>query len=97
MATFGERFLAHVCQHPGMSDRELTDALLGKGKHPSQVNQEARLLEGRGKITRRTRADGVIGNYPADDVGIDTAAPAKPEIVRTPERLSEGQRGQVFC
>ena len=64
MTELQQSLMLHAGRHPGKSDRELTEELLGKGVHPSRVNQEARLLESRGKLQRRLRADGRIGNYP---------------------------------
>lgn len=95
MASFADRLFAEIQRTPGLSDRELTDILCGIDKHPSQVNQEARLLEGAKRIVRRQRADGVIGNYP-DGAVADVAKPVKPEIERTPERLSEDELKEVL-
>jgi hypothetical protein len=53
-----------VEKSPGISDKQLSEMLLGKGVHPSRVNQEARLLVSRGNLRRVRRLDGRIGNYP---------------------------------
>jgi hypothetical protein len=90
MTSFAEKLFAEIQKTPGQSDRELTDALCGPDKHPSQVNQEARLLESTNRIVRRSRVDGVIGNYPEGAVP-NIAKPVKPEIARTPEGLSEDE------
>jgi hypothetical protein len=89
--SFGERLLEEVNRNPGLSDRELTEIILGKGKHQSQVNQEARLLERQGRLIRRVRQDGVQGNYPAGQASASKEITAKPVIKRTPERLSEDE------
>lgn len=65
MTDFQEKLLAAVANVPGRTDRELTDCLLSRNDAPSRVNQEAHLLENRGDLIRRKRADGLIGNYPA--------------------------------
>lgn len=90
MNTFADRLLAEVERSPGLSDRELTDILCGQDKPPTQVNQEAHLLERRARITRQRRVDGIIGNYPAGNSPV-LGTPAKPSIKRTPERLSEDE------
>jgi hypothetical protein len=59
------QILAMLNENPGLSDREITDRIKGKHKHPSQINQECRRLEGAGKLTRQRRSDGLIGNYPS--------------------------------
>lgn len=90
MSSFADKLFAEIQKTPGLSDRELTDMLLGADRHPSQVNQEARLLERAKRIVRRPRVDGVIGNYPEGAV-VDITEPVKPVIERTPERLSEDE------
>jgi hypothetical protein len=64
MTAFQERLIAAVEDIAGRTDRELTDYLLSRSDHTSKVNQEARLLEGRGRLARKRRPDGLIGNYP---------------------------------
>jgi hypothetical protein len=80
-----------VNESPGMTDRELTDALKGKGVHPSQANQEARHLEQKGLLVRRPRNDGFIGNYPSAPEEDAARIPEKPQIIRTAEGLSEDE------
>ncbi|HWA38120.1 MAG TPA: hypothetical protein VG873_09675 [Burkholderiales bacterium] len=65
MTEFQEKLLTAVADAPGRTDRELTDSFLTRSDPPSRINQEARLLESRGVLIRRKRADGLIGNYPA--------------------------------
>ena len=48
---------------PGLSDREITDILIGPGAPQQSVNQTCRSLEGKGIIERKNRSDGRIGNY----------------------------------
>ena len=64
MTQFQESLVKCVERSPGLSDRQLSEMLLGKGAHPSRVNQEARLLVSRGILRRGRREDGRIGNYP---------------------------------
>jgi len=91
MTSFANRLLAEVQKAPGLSDRELTDRLLGKGTHPSRVNQEARLFEGRGQLFRRARMDGRIGNFPTDGECEAISTASRPTIKSTPEGLSEDE------
>ena len=88
--SFAEKLFAEIQRSPGLTDRELSDILCGTDKHPSQANQEARLLAGANRIVRRQRVDGVIGNYPEGAI-TEVAQPIKPDIVRTTERLSEDE------
>ena len=63
MPTLAEKILQQLSATPGMSDRELTNVLFGKSTHPSQVNQETRLLQGRKQLLREPRLDGILGNF----------------------------------
>lgn len=74
--TLAARILAVLSETPGMTDRELTDALLGPGRPQQPVNQQANKLSKTGSIVRRTRSDGLIGNYLTGD----TAAPLGPVL-----------------
>jgi hypothetical protein len=64
MATLKEKVLALVRQTPGLTDREITDHLLGSGAPQQGVNQIARALAGQRLVVRRLRQDGKLGNYP---------------------------------
>ena len=66
MTNFADKIIEIVGKAPGITDRVLTDMLKGRSSHPSQVNQEARLLERRGILKRARRQDGRIGNYMCD-------------------------------
>jgi len=50
-------------QKPGLSDREITDAIYGREAPQQYVNQSCRSLESHSVISRSRRADGIIGNY----------------------------------
>jgi len=66
MNSLGQRVLLLIQEHPGLSDREITDRLLGEGAPQQGVNQACRVLRARGDIARRLRQDGKIGNFPTD-------------------------------
>jgi len=62
MATVKKRILELVSSEPGITDARLATSL--QKRHP-HVNAEARKLEEAGRLRRRRRPDGDIGNYPA--------------------------------
>jgi len=66
MATLKEKTLALVRRKPGLTDREITDQLLGSGAAQQRVNQIARSLAAERSIARRPRQDGKLGNYPGE-------------------------------
>lgn len=60
--------LQHALQYiverrPGITDRQLTEAIYGNDLRHQQVNSEARYLASLGYTDRRKRPDGLIGNY----------------------------------
>lgn len=63
MPTRPERILQLLRGHPGLTDQEITDILMGPGAGQQCVNQACRALADRGVISRRAHADGIIGNY----------------------------------
>jgi hypothetical protein len=83
MRTVAERLVIAIAQHPGETDRFFTDLLLGASRHPSQVNQEMRLLGQRGQIVRKRRDDGKLGNFAIEPSG----RPARPWYLRVLKRL----------
>jgi hypothetical protein len=74
VVTLKERILAATTQNPGMTDRELTDALLGTSAPQQSVNQTARDLATAGMLERVTRPDGKIGNFPSGAVPVTPVA-----------------------
>lgn len=52
---------------PGLSDRQISDALFGPGKPQQSVNQLCRTLAQQGLIIRRRNSSGIIGNFIADE------------------------------
>ncbi len=63
MPTLAERLLDLLKGSPGLTDRQITDRLVGRGAAQQPINQTCRGLESRGLIARRKRPDGLIGNY----------------------------------
>ena len=66
MATLRQEILDLVEKVPGLTDREITNRLRGRGKPQQPINQVCRQLKGDGLLSRTTRADGLIGNYRTD-------------------------------
>lgn len=73
MATLKDKLLEHVELEPGLTDREVADRLLGRAAPQQGINQVARQLASVGRLVRRHRQDGKIGNCPAN-------AAAGPEV-----------------
>jgi hypothetical protein len=71
-----------VESQPGLTDRELADRILGTTAHPSQINQECRLMASRGLLRRLPRADGRIGNYPHGEVPEKSSPLPDPKTLR---------------
>jgi DNA-binding MarR family transcriptional regulator len=63
METLRERILATLAASPGLTDREITNALHGLNAPQQSINQAARALEAQRLISRRRRHDGLIGNF----------------------------------
>ncbi|MEE9230653.1 MAG: MarR family transcriptional regulator [Acidobacteriota bacterium] len=66
MPTLGDQILELLADRPGKTDREITNAIKGRGEPQQGVNQECRHLANQGVLERRKRDDGLIGNYPTD-------------------------------
>lgn len=81
MATLSERVQQLLSQNPGLSDREITDALLGQDAPQQPVNRICRTLTKQGHLVRRKRADGLIGNYLAENFVTPTAVLQKAPMV----------------
>lgn len=79
-----ERIRSTVDTRPGLTDRELTDVLLGPSAGQQAVNQAARALAASGLLVRSRRPDGRIGNFA---VG---AALAVVEPTQPPAASSDG-------
>lgn len=65
MEDLREQVLWKVRGSPGLTDRELTNSLLGKAARIQAVNWAAHSLERKRLLERHLRPDGKIGNYAA--------------------------------
>ncbi|MDR3707187.1 MAG: hypothetical protein P4L33_02720 [Capsulimonadaceae bacterium] len=74
--TLKDRILNLISEHPGLSDREITNKLLGEAALQQPVNGACRALEASGLISRDKIPGGRIGNYVKDTC----AVPAEPVL-----------------
>jgi hypothetical protein len=65
VATLKDSILAVVRSAPGLTDREITNRLLGSRAPLQAVNKMARSLVAEGLLARHCRYDGKLGNYSA--------------------------------
>jgi hypothetical protein len=91
MRPLREALLETIAAFPGKTDRELAELILGRGKPQQSVNQLARQLEAKGRLARRTRHDGLIGNF-LPSVEISAVAPD----LRTTDPSNSGASADVF-
>lgn len=82
-----------MARYAGLSDREITDTLLGPVAPQQAVNQACRALVTRGAVRRSQRADGRLGNYLAvasslEPTGADP--PGRPRKSRPTPAASAG-------
>ena len=85
MTTLRNRIVDLLNQNPGLSDREIANRLLGIGTPQQSVNAACRKLDG--VIIRRSRKDGLIGNY----------LTSKSHISKPPDeiRISQSEEGSL--
>ncbi len=57
------RVLELIAARPGLTDRELTDVLLGRAAAQQRINPICRRLAALARIVRQRRADHLLGNY----------------------------------
>lgn len=69
-----ERIVFFAIRHPGKTDREITEALGGQSENQQAVNRACRELASVGKLHRKTREDGLIGNYPVSALYVSADA-----------------------
>lgn len=81
MPTLSARIIELLQHRSGLSDREITDILVGAGVPQASVNQACRSLAKRGLLSRRKRSDGRLGNYLLD-------SNSENPLLQTPRSLS---------
>jgi hypothetical protein len=89
-----------VLSTPGLTDREITDRLMGQKAPQQAVNQACRALAQRGLLTRHTRHDGRIGNFPGEtgdemkpDTGLSSSNPAQDDSGLTEDGVKRALEG----
>lgn len=68
MPTLNQRIVDLVNASPGLTDREITDRLIGESAGQQAVNQAARALATAKGLLRRPRSDGKVANYPSKEL-----------------------------
>jgi hypothetical protein len=90
MASLKERIVELLSEQGGLSDRQITDVLLGSLTGQQAVNQTCRLLEAEGILTREKIPGGRIGNYLREGEK-PTQPPPGPSQAMSLDGLSEDQ------
>ncbi len=75
MTTLAEQIVRLLGHTPGLTDREITDSLRGHSAPQQPINQKCHDLKGRGVLARRTRPDGLIGNYLISQAAVPLPGP----------------------
>lgn len=83
--TLKEEILDLLDRRPGFSDREITNELRGTGAPQQPIFQACKDLERRGRLERKKRSDGRIGNYLAETA----IEPDEPLIKESTDILTE--------
>ncbi len=96
MTILAERLRKLVSEKPGLSDRELTDHLLGRSEPQQGVNQAARRLASKGVIERVKRPDGILGNFPGSDAPANIESKAISRNNHDVDALSEDEIKEVL-
>lgn len=97
MASLSDEIIRAVQRSPGISDRELTNALRGRAAPQQPINQAARMLERKGLLVRKRRPDHLIGNYVSGtDVVRSTSHPPAAVKNRDVDALSEDEIKQAL-
>lgn len=58
-----DKIIDYLKNNDGLTDREISNAILGENEPQQAVNQACRALVNKGIIKRANRRDGLIGNY----------------------------------
>jgi hypothetical protein len=89
MASLPQRILSLVAESPGLTDREIATRLLGATAPQQPVNIAARQLAGKGRLIRRRREDGLIGNYLSGTIVAPMPKEPSSAVAGTSDDLSE--------
>jgi hypothetical protein len=78
MPALPQEVLALVQKIPGLTDREITNRLRGNSAPQQPINIAARALAKRGRLLRKKRDDGLIGNFPSGRDEVSSLPPQAP-------------------
>ena len=78
-----ERIVFFAIRHPGKTDGEIADALDGVPSKRQPVNRACCELERMGKLQRKVRKDGLVGNYPVSALYVAPATGARSGVGAT--------------
>ena len=90
-----ERIVFFAIRHPGRTDREITDELDGKAKNQQAVNRACRELASVGMLQRKTRDDGLIGNYPVSALYVSADAARRNAGATRGARTTREESGEL--
>lgn len=88
MATLKEEILQLLDCGPGLTDREITNALHGAATPQQPINIACRQMAEKGVLERQKRADGLLGNYPTGKVP-EAHRPIERAHAQETDRMSE--------
>lgn len=88
-----DEILKAILEQPGITDRRLAEAILGAGTPQQRVNGYCRDLAAQGRILRKLRPDGLIGNFLVAEY---TPQPDGVLLKLTPKRLQSQQLAELF-
>src|SRR4051794_32719216 len=93
MRSIDEMIFNAILKQPGTTDRWLAEAVYGPGTQQQRVNGYCRDLAATGRILRKLRPDGLIGNF------VVAECPIRPNVVlaaSTAEANQAQQLGEKF-
>jgi hypothetical protein len=81
----------------GLTDREITNNLRGRSAPQQPINIAARGLVRHGRLIRKKRQDGLIGNFLAEaGEAVPTPIPQHPPIIYHEYELAEGRLKEIL-
>lgn len=95
MPTLPEQITELISKAPGLTDREITNALRGATAPQQPINIAARALVNKGILIRGKRDDGLIGNYLSGMV-IPEARPTIKSATGEDNHLSEDEAKEIL-
>jgi len=96
VTTLAEQILELLSKMPGLTDREITNSLRGKSATQQPINIAARGLASRGRLIRRKRDDGLIGNFTTGAAIAPEQKQPRPSPVGETDNLTEDRLKEVL-